>query len=434
MTSAGIESNPTTTVFLDAAHRIGARLCRDAIWSGGRCNWIGDSMEPVGNQWKVVHRALGPDFYDGTAGVAWFLAALYRRDPERLYLLTAEAAMRQAMSKIAGRGLGFYSGAAGIAFSAIELADVLGASWVECGVEALIELSRRTPDPGEIDVIGGAAGVIPALVRLEERIGEPFLLDFAVRLGDFLLARAERSPEGLSWPTIGDASAAHNLTGFSHGTAGIGWALLELHARTGESRFQSAAQGAFRYERSHYDAAHRNWPDFRRLDEGGAEEHRPSSSQTPSFSHAWCHGAPGIALSRLRAWQLTGDPTFEAEARIAIETTANGLAAGGEENFSLCHGLGGNSEALIVGSEVLGDAGLLETAREAGRRGLARYEEPRLLWKCGVQGGAETPNLLLGTAGIGYFYLRLWDSSKTPSVLIMTPAQLPRDWTARAAA
>jgi len=31
--------------------------------------------------------------------------------------------------------------------------------------------------------------------------------------------------------------------------------------------------------------------------------------------------------------------------------------------------------------------------------------------------GGETPNLMLGTAGIGYFYLRLYDSAAVPSVL-----------------
>jgi len=40
---------------------------------------------------------------------------------------------------------------------------------------------------------------------------------------------------------------------------------------------------------------------------------------------------------------------------------------------------------------------------------------------CGVVSGGETPNLMLGTAGIGYFYLRLYDSSAVPSVLLTQP-------------
>ena len=42
--------------FLDAASRIGRRLCRDAVWSEGRCNWLGWAMEPHGGQWVTRHR------------------------------------------------------------------------------------------------------------------------------------------------------------------------------------------------------------------------------------------------------------------------------------------------------------------------------------------------------------------------------------------
>jgi lantibiotic modifying enzyme len=36
-----------------------------------------------------------------------------------------------------------------------------------------------------------------------------------------------------------------------------------------------------------------------------------------------------------------------------------------------------------------------------------------------VLGGGESPNLLLGLAGIGYFYLRLHNAAEFPSVLIV---------------
>jgi lantibiotic modifying enzyme len=44
-----------------------------------------------------------------------------------------------------------------------------------------------------------------------------------------------------------------------------------------------------------------------------------------------------------------------------------------------------------------------------------------LQWPCGAPGGAETPNLMLGLAGIGYFYLRLYDPIHTPSLLMVIP-------------
>ena len=70
----------------------------------------------------------------------------------------------------------------------------------------------------------------------------------------------------------------------------------------------------------------------------------------------WCHGAPGIALSRLRAYEITGDERSKAEALIALQTarafTELALQTG-TMNFCLCHGLAGNAEVLLLGETIL---------------------------------------------------------------------------------
>jgi len=54
---------------LEIADRIGAQLCRDALWEGDRCNWIG-CLRYAGD---IAWGALGADIYAGTAGIALFL-------------------------------------------------------------------------------------------------------------------------------------------------------------------------------------------------------------------------------------------------------------------------------------------------------------------------------------------------------------------------
>ena len=34
--------------FIETATALGGRVCRDAIWADGRCNWIGPAMELLG--------------------------------------------------------------------------------------------------------------------------------------------------------------------------------------------------------------------------------------------------------------------------------------------------------------------------------------------------------------------------------------------------
>jgi hypothetical protein len=64
------------------------------------------------------------------------------------------------------------------------------------------------------------------------------------------------------------------------------------------------------------------------------------------------------------------------------------------------------------------DARALATA--IGDSGIDRYERARMVWPGGVTGGGESPTLMLGSAGTGYFYLRLFDPT-LPSVLLLRP-------------
>jgi lantibiotic modifying enzyme len=68
--------NADRSRFLDAAERIGRRLCRDALWSDGRCTWLGWAMESRSGQWVTAFRAMATNLYDGTSGIGLFLARL----------------------------------------------------------------------------------------------------------------------------------------------------------------------------------------------------------------------------------------------------------------------------------------------------------------------------------------------------------------------
>ena len=94
---------------------------------------------------------------------------------------------------------------------------------------------------------------------------------------------------------------------------------------------------------------------------------------------------------------------------------------GGQDNFSLCHGLTGNADLLIYASQVLEDQSHLSLVNQIGEAGIARYRKAKLPWPCGVPQAGESPNLMMGLAGIGYFYLRLCDSAKHRSVLMILP-------------
>jgi type 2 lantibiotic biosynthesis protein LanM len=404
--------------FLEAAASISRRLCRDAIWRDGRCNWLGWGMEPHGGQWISAYRALGGPFYDGAAGIALFLGSLAKLTDDPIVATTAAGASAEALKAAedlekAGE-YGFYSGLSGVGISCVAVGKALGrGDIVKRGREVLRSCAKLAPQSQRLDVINGSAGVIPAFLEAAEHFGEEEFLAAAIRHGEHLLTTAVKSDKGWSWDTLGMENQPH-LLGFAHGASGIAHALALLADATGRSEFLDAVQGALRYERAYFREAEGNWPDLRNFVQ-------PRPSGEPACMMAWCHGAPGIGLARLALHQiLPGDAAIFNEAQIAVRTTAAtlGQASAGIGNFSLCHGDGGNADFLVFAADTLTRPELRQEAESATERALDRFEDGRAPWPCGVAGAGETPNLLLGTAGIGYFLLRLYDSIQFPTVLL----------------
>src|SRR5215467_16107513 len=303
------------TIFLDAAERIARRLCRDALWAANECNWLGWAVDVFGANWSVVYKAQSAALYDGTAGIALFLARMHRATGEPLFAQTAIGALNHSFAALPvippEIGSSVYSGSLGIAWSAVAVGRALDD-------ERMMRRGRleaaKLGKPGEkhqwLDILGGSAGAVQGLIELD-------LIEQAAAHGDLLLRTAVHSDAGYSWDTMPGQSKQH-LCGYGHGAGGIGCALLELWSATGEKRFRQAAQEAFRYERSHYSPQHRNWPDLRDM---------TGYSATPNqqvFAMGWCHGAPGVGFSRLRAHQiLPADTGITREMEDALATTAD---------------------------------------------------------------------------------------------------------------
>lgn len=188
--------------------------------------------------------------------------------------------------------------------------------------------------------------------------------------------------------------------------SGIAWALLELSALSGEKRFREAALKAFSYENSLFSAERKNWPDLREMNNG--KDH--------PFMVGWCHGAPGIILSRLQALKYVDDPIVRNDVAAGLETT---LSQGFRGDHSLCHGSLGNIEPLVQASELLNRMPWTDHINRVSATILHSIHNDG--WFCGVPLGVETPGLMTGLAGIGYGLLRLAEPSRAPAILILAP-------------
>lgn len=413
--------------FDEVACELGDVLCDEAIWYEEQCNWIGQVVnEETPDHGGVLptSAALNADLYGGTAGVGLFLSELFTVSRDECHRRTAIGAVHQALAAIERNGgsyrpLSFLAGDLGVAWSALRVAALTGDEATATTASKLLStcLSRVRSEQRLLEFVRGSAGAILLLLDLHNALGEARFLDSAVPLGDEILAAATHDEEAVSWPNKHVNSIALEnppLTGLSHGAAGIGVALFELYRTTKRSDYLSFARAAFSYEDAEFDHRRCNWPDYR----------RSRSADEADFRIAWCHGAPGIALSRLRAMRVDSARLrgHEQVARKALTTTVRALRKRSVErspDLSLCHGLCGLIETTFLGGLVLNEREHCVSAKEAMSRIVASCVR-RGHWPSGVPSRGKNPSLFLGTAGVGHCLLFLQQPAAVRFVLLPT--------------
>jgi type 2 lantibiotic biosynthesis protein LanM len=395
---------------LAAAVSLGEELAARAIRGRSDVSWIGMGLEDLG-QWRWSLSPLGTDVYEGVGGLSLFFAYLARETGRTDFEELARAGLETVREAWRNpdpneTGVGAFVGRASRAY----VLGHLAALWkqpvlldeVLAGLPALgplIEADTR------LDLLSGSAGCALVLLGLHARSGDPRLLEAARRCGERLLATAEPCPEGgVGWK----GPAGHRpLAGFSHGAAGIAYALLELASATGDARYRELAHQALTYERALFVPERGNWRDLREPEEA------PEGTGT-GFMVTWCHGAPGIALGRLGSLRHLDGVEVRAELETALTTT---LREGFGGSHCLCHGDMGNVEPLYLAGERLGEPRWSRAALERAAHIIHQGRERG--WLCGLPRGTETPGLLMGLAGIGYGLLRLAAPERVPSVLTL---------------
>lgn len=391
---------------LAAACDIGDRLESLAIRGQDDATWIGLTLVNH-SYWTLV--PLDLELYNGVTGVALFLAYLSEITIKPSYKKLAESALKTIQQQIQTSHsqmhfLGF-GGWGGVIYTM----QHLGVLWHQPELlDAAEDIVKRLPALIErdenLDIIAGVSGCIGAIASLYRSRATENILQTAILCGERLISQAQLQKQGIGWLQKGPKGTGERaLSGFSHGGAGMAWALLQVFALTGEERFRTAATSAITYERSLFSPERNNWQDLRGVD--NQEE----------FMVAWCHGASGIGLARLSTIPYLDDELIREEINIALQTT---LTHGFGGNHSLCHGDLGNLDFLLKASLTIApewkkqveslSAIILESIEKYG-------------WLCGVPLGVESPGLMTGLAGIGWGLLRLAAPDFVPSVLIMEP-------------
>ncbi|MGI0133533.1 MAG: type 2 lanthipeptide synthetase LanM [Candidatus Micrarchaeaceae archaeon] len=402
------------SLLIGEAERIADHVAELAIYREGRPYWTSHAYVDDSGPGTFVPSA-ETNLYNGELGIALFLGALgfvaQRSDSKELALKTLKwirAGIYSPQSRLMGSGA--YLGASGYVYTSALLGHLYDDNeLIEAAKLALPSIKQGLAAEVSHSVINGASSAVLALDAIKYYLPEKAVCRLIRECCEKIVEVAIEQSNGVTW--MEDADADLPLTGFAHGAAGYAAALVTGGHLVGETKWVALGLQAIEYERANFVKGKRNWAD-----------HRKIARESDRNIFAWCTGAPGIGLSRIRIWPFVNrnerEIYFTSEIGTAIKGT---LSYGLGDNHSLCHGDMGNLDFLSQASSRISDHRLAETVND--RLDWVLQNMRTKGWRCASvsqksdAGLGELPGLMLGLSGIGMGLLRLAEPDSVPSVL-----------------
>lgn len=408
LSTGEINSKHFVASAVNYAHQIGMQLCSLLQDPSNSAPWQTYEFTPTGKRLVDINASL----YSGSAGICLFLAYLDAIQPQAEFREAAERALTHAIEQRDTTMIGAFQGTAGLIYLLTHLAQLWDKpALLELASELCGEIIPHISQDRYYDIMHGAAGVIPVMLGLAQATSGRGMT-CAIACAEHLIQQAIPQDETLSWPCKPELARA-NLTGFSHGASGIGWALIRLGCYTNQPEYITPGRQAFAYEATQFDAAQRNWYDLR-------TSVMTRQSTAPKFANFWCSGAAGIGLSRIDSWAALGktDEDILREAYTALDATFRNFHKLSDD--SPCHGKAGNAELLLRFAQLVNEPYLQMEANVQATAQWRNFERARR-WTCGAGGSDVLPDLMNGLAGIGMHFLRLAYPERVPSQLLLDP-------------
>lgn len=396
---------------LQAASLVGERILGQAVYEkDGSIIWFNALLTGAGERVWSIQKA-DYQLYNGLSGIAIFLHALEGCCPDERYAAACEKLDAQLFAYTDREGwtnkkevcTGAYTGESSVVYAYQLMYRITGETvYLAYAKKHCRALDTFIEQDENYDVVAGNAGAILIYLNMEKLTQDTAYLEKAERAALWLMRHAATQSKGIGWITPHEKKA---LAGYAHGNAGIVSAFGALYARTGKEVYLQAVREALYYENSLYDEELKNWLDCRT---NNLDIELPKHSGV-----AWCHGSPGVLLSRLEA-----ERQFPREAlKIGrdIELAADSVKrAPFRRGHCLCHGNCGNVEILRQYLKTREDEKL-----EMLCSNYVAYLTDAILREEEIFMPQEkTPGLMNGLAGIGYFLLE--QAEELPCVLTLS--------------
>ena len=424
---------------------------------GKAVHWIGTQGLPVkgdADAWLFPATAESPkdpepQIYGGTAGVLLFLenAAALLPDPRADAMATRvmrgllatrtktpDGQLTWMSQGMAEGATSLYVGDAGIGQAFLTRARLRNdkealAIAVELG-DSILARGKRDKDmlswDHQVEIIYGASGTILFLLDLGAVTGEARFVAGAKAAAHWLVAQAKASTAKAAdgsevpllswrWALAGNAPYVN----FSHGTAGVAYALARVGAVTKDDVCMSAALRGTA------------WLDQQALNLGDGVAW-PVVSGKKTILGGWCHGAPGTGRLYLLLHEITGDSkhlaTAIASARWVMAQAPASTVSNPAFPPSFCCGVAGVVDFFCDLHRATGDPEFATFARRAAAYlvAAAQVDGDGVKWTQGATahgatGSQHALDLMLGAPGEALALLRVLTLDTRPDPVCHLP-------------
>lgn len=401
---------PDKSNYLKIALSIGNDVIEKSI-AGSQHNeidrsWYGPFIEGKNEIYTNLDN-VGLDLYKGNGGISLFLASLYKKSNDMRFRKAAEEAIIPSYyfltdciygdeSKIDFR-VGAFDGVAGIVYTLYWVGELIEVDrYKNKAIEYILHIAeRKVKIPKDnIDILSGVCGLLSVTIFLCEKSKDIIEKQKLINAANEFYRIVENAIVNDKDNTF----SCEGHTGFAHGTSGIATVLGRFYNLTKNENILFLIQKLLDYDRSMYDEKTNNW--F-------------VNSNKEKTSYAWCHGAPGILLSRILIKEYGyNDEKIDDEIKNALNET---IKFGFGNNDTFCHGDVGNLEIVKYVAKSLKNEELENNCKYTFSKLVDGYISKR--WNKPLLGHGEVYSLMVGMGGLGYSLLLNMDSSDLPKFL-----------------
>lgn len=401
---------------VDEAERLFRKICAEAVVSPcGKISWL----TQIGD--LDCFSAVKPCLFQGSAGMGVFFAATAAVSSRSDVVKQAKSFSKICLEQIKEvytqlepaekipeglMPLGLSSGLGGVLRSLVLMGRYLNDRSAILEAKKFLDLLSEDQilSAQQVDVISGTAGLLTVLCGYEElretKAGKQAACWCVKQL---LQHKNQQDKDGASlWDPL---KLGRPVSGFGHGMAGIGTALLQASVFLDDGECRKASLDALHFEHRIYSEKLGTWPDLR------------DTAQSSRAMHGFCSGAPGIGLALLETGRLLGESDMVMQdLERALEICVK------QPLLSRDHLCCGNSAAVDFLIEYAVRTGSV-THKEQARRILSQMSARSLaagdyVYLPSSYRPVFSPTLFYGGAGVGYELLRLAYPERIHSVLI----------------